>query len=182
MEVADPALAVATNPPKVSVTATTELGAYAQKQQTLVIRHSSGDQIVALIEIVSPGNKSSAAAMQKFLDKACAALEYGFHLLILDLQPPSARDPQGIHGAIWSIIGDDEYQAPVDKPLTLAAYSAGVCTKAYVEPISVGNALPDMPLFLESSLYVKVPLESTYQEAWQSVPLRWRRELDPQAR
>jgi hypothetical protein len=31
--------------------------------------------------------------------------------------------------------------------------------KAYVEPISIGTQLPDMPLFLEQDWYVNVPLE-----------------------
>lgn len=178
----DTALVVATSPPKVSITASIELRTYSQKQQTVVIRHSSGDRIVALIEIVSPGKKSSSFAMQKFIEKACESLEQRYHLLILDLHPPTSRDPEGIHGAIWSNIGDDGYRAPPDKPLTLAAYSAGLGTTAYVEPIAVGETLPDMPLFLETSRYINVPLESTYQEAWRSVPLRWRRELDPQAK
>lgn len=176
------ALAVAAHPPKVSVTAKTELVYSTQKQQTLVIRHSSGDRIVALIEIVSAGNKSSQSALNKLLDKTSAAIQQGYHLLILDLQPPTPRDPQGIHGAIWSMLSDDRFRAPPGKPLTLAAYAAGLSTTAYVEPLAVGDFLPEMPLFLEPGLYVNVPLEPTYMSAWQSVPQRWRMELEPAAR
>ncbi len=175
-------LAVDLHPPKVSFTATAEFAHYLHKQQTLVIRHAISDRIIALIEIISTSNKSSQAAIHKLLDKLTAALDHGYHLLVIDLQPPTLRDPDGIHGAIWSAIGVEEYRAPADKPLTLAAYSAGVCTPAYVEPLGEGDDLPDMPLFLEAAMCVNVPLESTYQEAWQSVPLRWRRELDPQAK
>jgi hypothetical protein len=165
-------------PPRVQFTATTEMDLYALKQRTLVIRHSSGDRIVALIEILSPGNKSSRQAFRAFLERAVAALAHGYHLLLIDLQPPSKRDPQGIHGALWSEISDDTYRAPPDKPLTLASYSAGLLKKAYVTPVAVGEPLPDMPLFLTPDEYVLVPLEATYLDAWRGVPKRWRRVLE----
>src|SRR5262249_14700304 len=100
------------------------------------------------------------------------------HLLVIDLQPPTARDPQGIHGAIWDEISVGGYVAPADKPLTLAAYAAGIAKRAYVEPVAVGDVLIDMPLFLEPEQYVNVPLEATYQAAYRGVPLRWRRVLE----
>ena len=45
---------------------------------------------------------------------------------------------------------------------------------AYVEPTAVGEAMIDMPLFLDADSYVPVPLEATYQEAWSGVPARWK--------
>src|SRR5262249_33665914 len=99
-------IAVALNPPKVRFTAATEMDEYVLKQKSLVIRHSSDDRIIALVEIVSPGNKASRHALRAFVEKAAEALYRGFHLLIIDLQPPGPRDPQGIHGAIWGHISD----------------------------------------------------------------------------
>jgi hypothetical protein len=165
-------------PPKVRFTATTEMAYYVRKQNTIVIRQISGDRVVALIEVVSPGNKASRHALHTFVAKAADALYRGYHLLILDLQPPSPRDPQGIHGAIWEEIEDDSYRAPADKPLTLAAYSADAVKTAYVEPVAVGDVLPDMPLFLRPGACITVPLEATYQAAWRTVPRRWQRVLE----
>ena len=65
----------------------------------------------------------------------------------MDLFPPGKGDPQGIHGAIWAEISDEPFALPSDKPLTLAAYSAGPVKTAYVEPVAVGDELPEMPLF-----------------------------------
>src|SRR5262245_51766730 len=48
-------IAVDTVPPKVEFTATADREAYVAKRRTLVIRHRSGDRVVALIEVVSPG-------------------------------------------------------------------------------------------------------------------------------
>jgi hypothetical protein len=170
--------AVTVAPPRVRVIATTEMDEYVLKQRTLVIRHSRDDRVIALIEIVSPGNKASRYALRSFAEKAAMALANGLHLLIVDVQPPGPRDPQGIHGAIWAEVSDDSYRAPADKPLTLAAYSAGAVKTAYVEPVAVGDALPDMPLFLTPEHYVNVPLEATYQAAWRGVPRRWREVLE----
>ncbi len=174
--------AVALAPPRVSFTATTEMAYYVRKQKGVVIHHSSDDRVVAIIEIVSPGNKASEYALQKFVEKVAEALDHGIHLLILDLHAPTTRDPQGIHGAIWARIEADNYQAPTDKPLTLAAYAAGDVVKtAYVEPVTVGMALPEMPLFLMPEGHIKVPLEATYQAAWKGVPRRWQRVLETEA-
>jgi hypothetical protein len=166
--------------PRVRFVAETEMDEYALKQNTLIIHHSSGDRVVALVEIVSPGNKASRHGLRTFVEKAAAALYRGYHLLVLDVHPPGPRDPQGIHGATWEEIADDSFRLPGDKPLTLAAYSAGLKKRAYIEPVAVGDSLPDMPLFLRPGFHILVPLEETYCTAWQNVPQRWRQVLEPQ--
>lgn len=171
-------LALATYPPRARLTAATEMDDYVLKRRTIVVRHSSGDRIVALLEIVSPGNKSSRHALRSFVEKAVEALYRGYHLLIVDLFPPTPRDPQGIHGAIWREISDDPFDLPAGEPLTLAAYSAGPIKRAWVEPTAVGRTLIDMPLFLEPEMYINVPLETTYRAAYRGVPRRWKQVLE----
>ena len=153
---------------------------YALKRRTLVIRHVSGDRIVALLELVSPGNKASQFALYAFVDKAVVALFRGYHLLIVDLFPPTPRDPQGIHAVIWTELGGARFTLPPNEPLTLAAYSAGPVKKAYVETTAVGRTLLEMPLFLEPEIYINVPLEETYTAAYRGVPQRWKRVLEEQ--
>jgi hypothetical protein len=171
-------IAVATVPPRARLTAAAAMDDYALKRRTIIIRHSSGDQIIALLEIVSPGNKSIRHALRSFVDKAVEALYRGYHLLIVDLFPPTPRDPLGIHGAIWEEISNEPFELPVGEPLTLAAYSAGPVKQAWVEPTAVGRMLIDMPLFLEPEYYVNVPLEATYQAAYRGVPRRWKQVLE----
>ena len=80
-------------PPRVSVTAMTdESMTLAVRRRRIAIRHATGDRIVALIEIVSPGNKGSKPMLEAFLEKATATLQQGYHLLLLDLWPPGAFD------------------------------------------------------------------------------------------
>jgi hypothetical protein len=129
----------------------------------------------AVIEIVSPRNKSTLSALELFVRKAAEFLRRRVHLLILDLHPPGRHDPHGIHGEIWDYIAGQAYSLPTDKPLTVAAYEADLAIRAYVEPVAVGDLLPDMPLFLQPGGCVEVTLEATYQRAWEAVPRRWKR-------
>jgi hypothetical protein len=154
---------------------------YRRKQKVIAVRHVSGDRIVAMIEIVSPGNKATRNPLRAFVQKAAELLERGVHLLIIDLHPPGRRDPDGIHSEIWQEIAGQEYHAPPEKPLTLAAYETGNTVRAYVVQVAVNAALTDMPLFLEPGKTVVVPLERTYQAAFAEVPRRWRRVLEAPA-
>lgn len=164
-----PGLAVAVAPPRARIVARSEAAGYARKANRIVVRHPDGD-VVAVIEIVSPGNKSSRHAVREFARKAVAFLYHGIHLLIVDLFPPGPRDPQGIHKVIWDRIHDEPFELPPDKPLTLVAYTDGSELVAYVEPVAVGDVLPDMPIFLTPGRYVPCPLEATYQATWNVFP------------
>ncbi len=165
-------VAVALAPPKVEVTAVTDLMSYTARRRTLVIRHRSGDQVVAMVELVSPGNKNSRARLDAFVHKACSAIAAGVHLLIVDPFPPGKRDPAGLHGAIWAELQDDAYELPADQPLALAAYASGAEVTARVHAFRVGESKPDMPLFLTPDRYVLVELERTYLEAWSGTPAK----------
>ncbi len=169
-------LAVATAPPKTRVQSEIEFA--NRKQRQIAIRHTSGDRIVALLELVSPGNKSNDRSMAAFVNKAVASLQTGYHLLIVDLFPTTLRDPSGMHGVISMALGVESVPFDSAEPLTLAAYSSGASIRAYVEPTAVGHELIDMPLFLTPERYVNVPLESTYTSAFRGVPRRWKTVLD----
>lgn len=164
--------------PKVRIVETGSAAHYRRKQRRLTIRHSGDDRVVAVIEIVSPGNKNSKNPFRSFLDKAAELVRQGIHLLVIDLHPHGKNDPDGVHAAIWEELGETPQAVPSDKPLTVASYQASTPI-AYVEPVAVGDALPEMPLYLIPGGYVNVPLERTYQAAWQGVPARWRTAIDP---
>jgi hypothetical protein len=171
-------LAVATAPPRVAILDTvTEAMLLAARRRRLVIRHTTGDSVVALIEFVSPGNKEKRGAVRDFVDKMIGALEEGYHLLVIDLFPPRSFDPRGLHGVAWERLGGS-YEPPDGKPLTLASYVAAGAVTCYVEPTALGAELIDMPLFLDPGHYVNVPLEPTYRAAYEGVPQRWRRVIE----
>ena len=162
-------VAVDVQPPTTRFVTRTASAGYARKANRVTVRHPDGD-VVAVIELVSPGNKDSRHAIADFARKAVALLQAGVNLLVVDLFPPSRRDPQGIHKIIWDRLYDEPFTLPPGKPLTLAAYEAGTETVAYVEPVAVGEPLPDMPVFIAPGRYVACPLEPTYQAAWEQFP------------
>ncbi len=158
-------------PPKVRIVAAAEQDYYRRKQNRVAIRHVSGHRVVAVIAVVSPGNKSTRPALEQFTRKAGEFLDQGVHLLVIDLIPPGRFDPNGIHGAIWEYIAAEEFARPADKPLTVASYEADLVTRAYVEPVAVGDPMPEMPLYLEPREWVPVPLERSYQATWETLPV-----------
>jgi hypothetical protein len=148
--------------------------AYRGLRRTLTIRSVEGHRIVALVEILSPGNKDRAASIDEFVGKVDSALRAGIHVLIVDLFGPSPFDLQGIHGAVWALYDSDAYQFPQAEPLTLVSYEAGLTPEAYVEHLALGQPLPEMPLFLDVGAYINVPLEPTYNEAFRGMPALYR--------
>jgi hypothetical protein len=85
---------------------------YKQRQKSVAIRHASDDRIVAIVEVVTPGNKSSQQRLEAFVRKVCSLLRQGIHLLMPDLHLLTHRAPNGIHGAIWNIIGSSRRLPP----------------------------------------------------------------------
>jgi hypothetical protein len=170
-------MAVAQTPPKVrkALEAAEDIGFYLQRQRSVVIRHMSGDRVVAIIEIVSPTNRHSLWTLNDFIDKIVASLQQGIHFVVVDPFPPSRNDPSGIHGLIWERLLEGGYETEADLPLTLVSYTAGHPLKAWIEPYALGSPLTAMPLFLTTEHYIPLPLEATYNQSWKGVPERWKR-------
>lgn len=157
---------------------TPEQERYARKTNQVVIRHELGD-VVAVIELVSPGNKDRRKALYQFVDKTVELLQQRVSLLVIDPFPPGTHDPEGMHAAIWSELSDESFELPEDKPLAMAAFQAVPVKTAYIEAIAVGDPLPDMPLFLHEDRGIELPLEETYQTTWDVLPEALRALLDP---
>jgi hypothetical protein len=171
------AVAIADAPPQASIVTDLDTAFYIRKRRTIVIRHVTDHDIIALIEIVSAGNKSSQHAFDQFVSKVLSALDQGIHVLLLDLHPPTSRDPRGLHAVIAEACGGVVTGLDPARPLTLASYFARDHRRGFVEPLAVGDLLTAMPLFLEDAYYVSVPLEETYMAAWQSLPRHLRAAL-----
>ncbi len=102
-------VAVATMPPKVHTTLAfdPDLAFYSSRQRQIAIRHTSGDELIAIIEIVSPANKHSSAEMNRFIDRIKCVLLGGIHAMIIDLFPPGSYDSHGLPHEIAQILGDE---------------------------------------------------------------------------
>ena len=152
-------LVVAETPPRINARARveTETALYARKANRIVIHHELG-RVVAMIEVVSPGNKDTKHAVASFIAKAVDFIRNGIHFLMIDLFPSGPRDPQGIAQAIWDeLVGESLGTRPADKLLTVAAYDAGDELTAYVDALAVGDLLPRCPFISCTGLVRECP-------------------------
>src|SRR5207244_12204406 len=68
--------------PRTRFMAESSVPLYPRLKSAIAIRHVSDDDLMAWIEIVSPGNKAGRRAFHDFINKACELLEQRIHLLI----------------------------------------------------------------------------------------------------
>lgn len=171
------AIALLDSPPRVQLTQSAEERLYARKRDRVAVRHRSGDRTVALIDVVSPGNKHSVAELRRFMEKIDSALEVGIHSLVIDVHPPGRHDAEGLHAAFWDYAFGEPSETTTAPRATMASYRADIngLATAYVQPVELKATLPDMPLFLTPDWYISVPLEETYMKAWDDFPDRWKR-------
>jgi hypothetical protein len=165
-------LAVAERPPRLAqaTRGSAEAARYAVKANRISIRQGLG-RVVAIIELVSPGNKDRKGAVGEFVEKAVEFIRNGVHFLMIDPFPSGRHDPDGLASLIWEQVAGGPFpERPAGKPLTLAAFDAGEPMAAYVEGLSVGDEWPMAPLFLAPEWYVEVPLEETYGVSWGVTP------------
>jgi hypothetical protein len=169
-------IALAEAPPMISVHEKIEME-IAEMQRFLSIRHLSSHRVVALLEIVSPGNKNNQARYESFVHKTVDAIRRRVNVLLVDVHETGRCDQDGINASIRNMLAP--HATPIiDKPRhsTLASYSPDPprAVDIYLEHVAPDMPLPDMPIFLKPDRYVNVPLEATYLEAWKGMPNFWR--------
>jgi hypothetical protein len=170
-------LAEPTTKPSTHVVMRAEIETYVRKANWVVVRHEAG-AVLAIIELISPGNKNSTHAVRSIVEKLVELLYQGINLLVVDPFPPTTRDPNGLHALIWREITDEPFQLPTDRPLTIASYQTSPIKTAWVEPLAAGQLLPTMPLFLRDQYYVNLPLEDSYQQTWDVLPKELKRMIE----
>ena len=154
---------------RVIMTAERELSQYVARANRIAVRNSKR-KLVAVVELVSPGNKRGKNAMQQLIDKTVSFINDHVNVLIIDPFPPGKSNPQGIHPLIWEYFDDAVYTLPKRKALTVVSYQTSPQLRAHVEAIAVRDRLPDMPLYLNGELLVNVPLERSYAETCELIP------------
>ena len=171
-------IALADAPPKVRFTFDSEVVPYAERDDRIAIHNLSGNKVVAIIEVVSPGNKHSGLAFNKFRKKIHRLIERGIQILVIDLFPPGTFDPEGIARGLQIESESIVPETTRDEPLSFVSLRVSDHVSGFVELGSVGKDVPAMPLFLNSGRYVSVPLNDSYTHAWTSLPRPWQELLE----
>lgn len=127
-----------------------------------------GRQLVAAIEIVSPSNKDRERARELFVGKVAALLQQGVCVSLVDLV--TARRANLYADLLTALDRVDPQLAPTPPHLYAVTLRTRKSPKghprldAWFDPMTVGQPLPTLPIWLSPDLRVELPLESSYQE------------------
>jgi hypothetical protein len=180
---ADPATAVATATATLSRTVlrqTIDPQQVRRPRRQVVVRHKSGHRIVAVVEIVSPGNKSGPGALEAFRDKVLLLLQQRIHVLLIDLFPVGPHDPEGVCGLVAEACASEALPLPTGYDRVLAGYRATAPAEVTLYPLRLGDDLPAMTLPLLGEESLAIALETSYAEALAILPPFLVDQLQPQ--
>ncbi|HKI31976.1 MAG TPA: DUF4058 family protein [Gemmataceae bacterium] len=123
---------------------------------------------VAVVELVSPGNKDRPETRRAFAAKSAAYLQGGIGLIIVD---GVTRRHFNLHNEVMEVLRHPvTSHMPAEATLYTVAYRPNrieETNQIEVWPtlLAVGQALPIMPLALKGAMTVPVDLEAAYTEA-----------------
>ena len=152
-----------------------------RKPNAVVIRHASDDKVVAVIEIVSPGNKASQRGFDQFVKKAAELIQAGVHLLVVDLFPPTAAPARRPSRHLGRGRRRGRPGVAPRQAVGAMAYSCGDVKRAFIEPVAPAMPCRRWLFFLTPDEHVLVPLAPAYDSALAAVPARWRDLIEPSA-
>ena len=134
-----------------------------------VFDSSGGAILVAAIELVSPGNKDRPEMRRAFAVKCAGYLQRGIGLVIVDIVSSRLAN---LHDELVGLLEhSDSFRFPEPTPLYAVAYRpfrpepAVDRTDVWFYPLTLGAALPTLPLALRRGPILPLDLEATYSEA-----------------
>jgi len=133
-----------------------------------VFSTTAGLTLVAVVELVSPGNKDRPAERRAFATKCASYLAQGVSLIVIDI---ITNRRANLHNEIMHLMeAAPDLNFPADVTLYTTAYRPARRQEheeidLWMRPLTVGAPLPVMPLRLTGDLFVAVDFEAAYQEA-----------------
>ncbi len=147
------------------------LGAVLPEQDEYEVRiydTERGRQLVAAIEIVSPSNKDRPDTREQFVGKVAVRLQQDVCVALVDLVTIRQAN---LYADLLSQLGRvDPQLAPIPPHLyavTLRARKSAnrrPLLDAWFYPMTIGQPLPTLPIWLAPDRQVMLPLETSYQE------------------
>jgi hypothetical protein len=143
-------------------------GSFPASFEVLVFQSEGGANLVAAIELVSPGNKDRLAERRAFAAKCASYLIQGIGLIIIDVVTSRRAN---LHDELVRLMEyGDQYLLSPATDLYAVAYQPLRRDQvdqiaAWPVPLALGQALPVQPLALNAELRLPVDLEATYLDA-----------------
>ena len=147
---------------------------YVRRQDRLAVRDRER-RVVAVVEIVSVGNKDSRDRFEAFLAKSAEVIDGGAHLTVVDVHRPLGRDPRGTVDAVWERVGGRTTRL---EGRSVGTIRFGRPLRLYAESLTIGEAVPSVPLFLGANGHVPLPLAEGYADAWSSMAVDEQDEIE----
>ncbi|HEX3149197.1 MAG TPA: DUF4058 family protein [Gemmataceae bacterium] len=128
-----------------------------------------GRRLVAAIEIVSPSNKDRPETREVFVAKVAALLQKGVCVAIVDLVTIRQFN---LYADLLTLLGrSDPHLAPTPPNIYAVALRSRNLRKmpslldAWFYPMTVGQPLPTLPIWLSPDRRVLLNLETSYEES-----------------
>lgn len=137
-----------------------------------VFRTEGGSRLVAAVELVSPRNKDRPEARRGFAAKCAVYLQRGVGVVVVDIVTTQQAN---LHNELADLLGPPPAPSyPTDAPLYGVAYrpsGRGGVGQIELWPfdLTLGQALPTVPLALRAGPTVPLDLETTYQDTRQGL-------------
>jgi hypothetical protein len=163
---------IAVSPPRVwtpSAPPMTMPAIFPDSLEVQVISTEGGPNLVAAVELVSPGNKDRPEFRRAFAAKCASYIHQGIGLIIVDIVTSRLAN---LHNELVELmeIGADFLMPP--ESLYAVAYRPVrrpdlEHIEAWPTVLQLGLTLPTLPLSLDKAQCVPLALEATYMEACQ---------------
>jgi uncharacterized protein DUF4058 len=124
-------------------------------------------RLVASVELVSPSNKDRPETRRAFVAKCAALWQQGVSVAIVDVV--TVREAN-LYAELLAFLGQTDSSLAVPPTPIYAASCRGTVPRerwlleAWHRPLTVGQALPDLPLWLADDLAVTLDLEASYED------------------
>ena len=154
------------SPPEPTVAVETQIPDY-DEYEVRIYDAERGRQLVAAIELVSPGNKDRPATHDAFVRKCAAYLQQRIGLIVVDVVTSRAAN---LHERLLKVLQQSKSSTEASGPLYSVAYRiAGPDGSARMEQwshsLKIGGELPTLPLWIADELSLPLDLEATYASA-----------------
>jgi hypothetical protein len=135
--------------------------------EVLVLRSAAGLALVAAIEFVSPGNKDRPETRRDFVAKCATYLQAGVGLIVVDVVTTRHAN---LHDELMEFLDHPPaFRFPAGAGIYTSAYRpsqpvSGAQIELWLQPLTLGQTLPVMPLALRGGPTLPLDLEATYAE------------------
>jgi hypothetical protein len=136
--------------------------------EVLLFDQSRDRQLVAAVEIVSPGNKDRPENRLAFITKCAALLQQGVCVSLVDLVTTRNFN---LYTELLELLNKSdpvfEAEPPPIYAVTCRARKIGRKPKveAWAYPLEVGKPWPNLPIWLSADVNVLLDLEGSYEDA-----------------